>query len=122
MASVLVVDDDETFRKIVVRAVQRMGHEVAEAKNGVEAIECFERHALDLLITDVLMPEKDGIETIRAVRKKWPTVRIIAMSGGGRVEPARYLQMAEAVGVWDTLAKPFSKSELEMLIVKVLAG
>jgi CheY-like chemotaxis protein len=99
MAAVLVVDDDEILRQIVFRAVQSMGHDVAEAKNGVEAIEFCQTHSIDLLITDVIMPEKDGIETIRVVRKKWPTVKIIAMSGGGRLEPGRYLQMAEHLGV-----------------------
>ena len=76
----------------------------------------------DLMMTDIIMPEHEGIETIGAVRKKYPEVRVIAMSGGGRMSATDYLQTALAMGADAILAKPFSSEELEALVAKVLGN
>jgi CheY-like chemotaxis protein len=121
MARILLVDDDEAFREVLRVMIESLGHAVVVAVNGREAMAKLDQGAIDLVITDLLMPEKDGFETIRYLRRRAPTVRMIAMSGGGRVGPALYLDVAEQLGAEYTLVKPFSKSDLEMAIANTLS-
>ncbi len=88
------------------------GHEVVNASNGKEGIKLFRENGADLIITDIVMPEKEGLETIMELRKGYPDVKIIAISGGGRVDPESYLTMAEKMGASRTLTKPFEREEL----------
>jgi DNA-binding NtrC family response regulator len=121
MAAILLVDDDEAFRRVVHRVLERAGHHVHDACNGVEALRCFALVQYELVITDLIMPDKEGIETIIAMRKMDPAVRIIAMSGGGRVSPTANLQASAGLGAACTLAKPFSREELLKAVDAVLA-
>jgi len=92
------------------------GHTVVEARNGKEGLELFERARADLVITDIVMPENEGLEVLMVLRSKHPPVKIIAMSGGGRGSAKDYLHIAKQMGAARVLAKPFSN---EVLIATV---
>lgn len=121
MATILVVDDEPSMRLAVSEHLRRGGHEVASAANGQEALKLMAETSYDLLITDILMPEKEGIETIRDVRRLHPETKIIAISGGGRYDAGDYyLSIASQFGTDATLAKPFSGRELMETVARVL--
>jgi len=121
MPRILVVEDDEPLRKILVRLLSRPGCEVVEAENGHAAVQSMCRHAADLVITDLIMPEMDGIETIRSLARDFPATKIIAISGGGRIAGDQYLDIASKLGVQKILAKPFSPWELLHAVDELLA-
>lgn len=110
--NVLVVDDEpsvlESLRKLLVAA----GYEVRVAENGVVALNQFRTQQAGVVLLDLVMPEKEGLETLRELKKFNPPPKIIAMSGGGYANAESYLQMAGCLGADATLAKPFSKAEL----------
>lgn len=112
MATVLLIDDDEAFRSMLRRALQRRGHDVFEAAEGRSALHALSNTTVDLVITDIIMPEMEGIETIRALRRAHPELKIIAMSGGGRVRPESYLETAKAFGAIHVFSKPFDNETL----------
>ena len=112
MARILVIDDEELARYTIREILDSAGHEVVEADNGVKGVELQDAQPFDLIVTDVLMPEKEGIETILDVLQDHPRQKIIAISGGGRDRYLGYLETARRLGASRTLAKPFSKSEL----------
>lgn len=117
MAAIMLVDDDAGLRRVLVRHLTQRGHTVREAVDGRKAFEQLERALPDLLLTDLVMPEHEGIELIAKVRRRWPGLAIIAMSGGGSVNPpARYLAIAEALGAQCVLTKPFSLAQLDEAI------
>ena len=98
----------------------QIGHEVTEAAEGGQALELYGPGRFDLVVTDLIMPGKEGIETIIALRKMDPLVKIIAMSGGGRVTTCDYLQIARQVGAKKLLVKPFSRDDIKNAIESVL--
>ena len=115
MAHILVVDDDEPFRHMLRRTLERVGHAITEAVDGGAALRILGAAAdtpVDLVITDLIMPGMEGIETIRALRSGYPRVQVIAMSGGGRMRPEGYLEVARAFGAARILIKPFDNAEL----------
>ena len=112
MPRILLVDDDESFRRMIRLSLDKLGHEVVEARNGAEALTLMKEGPPDILITDIVMPEKEGLEIIDEVRRKHPNMKIIAMSGGGRVNASDYLRIARALGADVVLAKPFSVDEM----------
>jgi len=112
MANILLVDDDDNFRSMLRITLQRLGHQISEASNGLVALKLFQLHLYDVVILDLIMPEKEGIETIRDLRKQRPDVKIIAMFGGGRLKAMDILSVAKAVGADQVLAKPFSNDNL----------
>lgn len=119
--SVLVVDDDPIQRALVCEMLQP-SYDCEEAKDGDDALKRLATRPADLVIVDMLMPEKDGIETIGAIRARWPTTRIIAISGGGASLPSRYLlDTAKAVGADAVMDKPLSRLALPVLVAEVLA-
>jgi CheY-like chemotaxis protein len=118
MPRILLVDDDELLRPMLHEALERYGYEVVEACNGREALERYRDDPADLVLTDLLMPDKEGLETIRELRGNWPDVRIVAMSGCGRRE---YLEIARRIGAGHILAKPFSHQEMLDAIQTALA-
>jgi len=122
MATILLIEDDRDFLYVLSVIVERLGHKVVKAVNGKEASRVFEKTPCDLVITDLLMPEHDGFETIREFRKRWPAVKIIAISGGGNIRPDFYLEMAAQMGASDTLAKPFSREDLASVVVRAMEG
>lgn len=121
MASVLIIDDEDMIQKFVGRIFEREGYEVFKASNGKEGLNVFCEHHTDLIVTDIVMPEKDGLETIREAREEDPDVKIIAMSGGGEKGPENYLTMAEILGANVTFSKPVDRTELLTAARKLLA-
>ncbi len=116
MARILLIDDEETFRVTLAKILQREQHQVTTAANGVEAMKQVMSSEFDLVITDLVMPEKEGLETILEIRKILPELKIIAMSGGGRGSAYDYLKIASKMGADRTLAKPFTKAEIILAI------
>jgi CheY-like chemotaxis protein len=120
MANILLVDDEEQLRSILRIVLESAGHQVEEAGNGKEAVESYRSRPADLLVTDIVMPEKEGIETIIQLRESYPNVKVIAMSGGGRTGDQNYLELARKLGANHVLAKPFSNSEFLAAVKLVL--
>ncbi|MBI3799146.1 MAG: response regulator [Deltaproteobacteria bacterium] len=118
---ILVIDDEEPVRAVLRQMLEKEGYQVEEAPDGAVGMSVLQDHPIDLLITDLFMPEKEGIETMREVRKSFPQVKIIAMSGGGRMGKLDFLPMAESFGAQRTLAKPFERKELLEAVRAVLA-
>jgi CheY-like chemotaxis protein len=112
MLRILLVDDDDAFRKMMYRTLTEMGYEVLEARNGKEAVQVHELCPADAVLTDLIMPGTDGMETIRELRRIHGPVKIIAMSGGGWVGTRDYLKAARLLGADETLTKPFAKEDV----------
>lgn len=112
MAHILIVDDDEIIRTLLKELLVQEGHQVSEAADGNQALASQLQNSAELVILDILMPNKEGIETIIELRQAQPELKIIAISGGGRNRPNDYLIMAASFGAQRTLVKPFTKSEL----------
>jgi DNA-binding response OmpR family regulator len=118
---ILVIDDDSAVRKFITLNLKTENHTVFEAENGLEGLRILqEERDIAVIITDLIMPEKEGIATIIEVRKINPSVKIMAISGGGKVGPENYLVLADALGANATLKKPFSGQEL-LMSLKLLA-
>ncbi|MFH1844593.1 MAG: response regulator [bacterium] len=120
MARILIVDDDEQVRTMLRITLQREGYEVSEAANGSEATRLYRAQPGGVVITDIIMPEKEGIGTILELRKDFPDVQIIAISGGGKNDPEDYLKVARTLGAKYTFVKPVDRTEL-LAAVKNLA-
>ena len=112
MAKILLVDDDDSVRKTLRIALTRMGHEVEDVANGSLAWANFQARPADLVIMDLIMPEKEGLETIRLFKRNGAETKILAISGGGRMEARDLLVIAEQLGADKALAKPFTNEEL----------
>jgi two-component system, chemotaxis family, chemotaxis protein CheY len=123
MATILLVEDDEAVRNILHKTLVAAGHDVEDAANGDLAVAAFRRQPRDLVITDLVMPEKDGLETIMELRRLNPTTKIIAISGGGRTLGLGqlYLDTARTFGAGRILAKPFTSTALLTAVSEVLA-
>jgi CheY-like chemotaxis protein len=122
MTSVLVIDDEAPVRKMLRHMLERAGYTVIEAKDGGMGMRLYHEHPTDLIITDILMPGKEGVETILQLRKLYPQVKIIAISGGGRMNKHDLLTTVEHLGAVRTLAKPFERQELLTTVQEVLAA
>jgi len=112
LVNILVADDDPSIRHLYKLILDREGHEVFLANDGVEALLQAKKHKIDILITDIIMPKKEGIETIVEMREMNPEIKIIAISGGGRKGNQDFLRMAEMVGANHSLSKPFEPHDL----------
>jgi CheY-like chemotaxis protein len=112
MSRILVVDDDPLVRDIIAMALRDAGHAVLEANDGQQALDALGRGPFDLVVTDILMPEIDGIGLILAIRKRYPDLRVLCISGGDRRGNTDYLPMAEKLGAHMVLAKPFTPKQL----------
>lgn len=113
---VLLIEDDASVRNLVRRMLERGGHEVAEADNGRSGLERLHAGTFDLVITDIIMPGMDGIETLIALRRDYPALRVIVMSGGGRTGSMDFLDCAEQLGASAVLHKPFTLTGLTAAI------
>jgi CheY-like chemotaxis protein len=111
MAKILVIDDEPAILLMLKKMLEKAGHKVDTASNGNEGIILFEKNKHDLLITDIIMPEKEGMETIIELRKKYPDLKIIAISGGGRINPEGYLPGAKLLGANMVFQKPLIQKE-----------
>lgn len=112
MYRILIIDDDMQIREMLRQMLEFEGYKIQEAANGKEALKMQSQNPADLVITDLIMPEKEGIETIREMRKMFPDVKIIAMSGGGVVGPESYLKIAKSLGAQKTFVKPIERKIL----------
>ena len=121
MARILIIDDEDELRSMLRQMLEQAGHEVTEAVNGAEGIKLYEQDPPDLIITDIIMPEKEGVETIIALRRADPDLPIIAISGGGRLEATDFLPMAGKLGARRTLSKPFRRDQLLEAVGECLA-
>ncbi|ACL02015.1 response regulator [Desulfatibacillum aliphaticivorans] len=120
MARILVVDDDVNITSMLRRLFQRRGYDVDEAINGKQALQVMDQNLPDLVITDIIMPEMEGAELIMEIRKRAPGVKIIAISGGGRIQPADYLDLAEKLGAECSFAKPVKQSDMLAAVERLL--
>ncbi len=120
MARILVIEDDQQLRTLLKRYFQRRGHEVLEAGNGEEGLKIYKKKEADVIITDLIMPVKEGIETIMEFVKEFPHSKIIAISGGGRVAPHSYLQLAKEIGAKRVFSKPFELEQLFTAVKEIL--
>lgn len=109
MAGILIVEDDSDLRELLKSSFLKRGdHLVIDASNGKEALHKFKLLLVDLVITDLVMPEMDGIGLIMELKKLKPSIKIIAISGGGKIGPSNYLSIAETLGANAIFTKPFS--------------
>ena len=113
---ILVVDDNEDLRSTIKALLQADGFEVAVAADGEAALVLNKSRPADVVITDLFMPDKDGIETIIELKKLYPTVKIVAMSGWTSTQGSDYLQVAREIGAAVTLQKPFDPKELSRVV------
>ena len=121
MAKILVIEDDQGLLEMLATMLELDGHVVMQATNGKKGTDLVEKFSFDLVITDMVMPEKEGLETIRELRWKRPGTKIIAISGGGKGKASDYLAMAAKLGAHRTIAKPFSKTEIQSAVAGLLA-
>jgi CheY-like chemotaxis protein len=122
MAHILLIDDDPDFRAVMRELLWSMGHTVSAARDGREGLELFSRAASDLVITDILMPEVDGLEVILELRRRAPGVKVIAVSGGLRLTAAELLRAARRMGAARVLEKPFGRDALMQAVDHALAA
>lgn len=120
MARILLIDDDEQVLDMLYESLTREGYDVLRASNGEKGLRLYRQKPVDLIITDIIMPEKEGIETIIELRRDFPDVKIIAMSGGGRIGTKDYLHLAKIFGVQRTFTKPVAREQLLDAIKELL--
>ena len=122
MGSILIIDDEEDIRDALQMVLESVGHDVKVASNGNEAVELQRGEPADLIITDIIMPGNDGVDIIKEIRQEFPGIRIIAISGGGGVQPTEYvpeaitttayLAAAKEAGADMVFTKPFERKDL----------
>lgn len=116
MVKVLVIDDEKDVREMARRALESEHHTIFEAADGIDGIKAFQEHQPDVVVTDIIMPNADGLEVISRILEINPKAKIIAISGGGRIAGKTYLKYARKFGVTAVLSKPFSPEQLLSLI------
>ncbi|MBN2418020.1 MAG: response regulator [Deltaproteobacteria bacterium] len=117
---ILIVDDEEQMRLALRRMLEREGYSVREAENGDKAIRIHRQKQADLIITDIIMPDKEGLGTIVEIKSEFPETKIFAMSGGGKNSPEQYLRMANGLGVDRVFVKPFNREDILSAVAEVL--
>ncbi len=122
MANILLVEDDDLVRDMLTQVLERASHQVTIATNGEEATECLRKAAPDIMVTDIIMPKKSGITLIAEVKNRHPNLEIIAISGGGRLDPTGYLDLSETLGASVSFEKPIDNTALLMAIDLLLHG
>ena len=120
MARILVIDDDATVRLSVKLALEDADHAVQVAADGSQGTILFRKSPADLVITDIFMPEKEGLETIDEIKRLRPQTKIVAISGGGRMASDDYLKIAESLGADRSLQKPFDIQHLVDVVAELL--
>lgn len=118
MKRILVVDDEAQIRTMLTQMLEQEGYTVFTAENGEEGLAMVGRHAFDLVVTDMIMPVKDGLKFIMELIRDYPDLKILAISGGGAIKAERYLTMAGYLGDIATLEKPFKRDAFLDLVRK----
>lgn len=121
MKSILIMDDDDKFRKMLRKMLEIAGYEVVEAPDGEVGMELYRENPTDLIILDIFMPWKEGLETIMELRRDFPESKILAISGGGKMGYYDYLAKARRLGAQKSLTKPFERQEMLEVIEELLA-
>ena len=122
MARILVVDDEASMRRLLKEILTQDKHDILEAETGAQACTLFRQQSADLIITDLVMPEVNGIDLIMELKKEFPDIRIIAISGGGGITGRfDYLAIAKLIGAKHVIGKPFQVAELRAVVNQVLA-
>ena len=122
MERILIIDDESQIRSMLRLMLERDGYEVVEAPDGIEGIRAYRQKPADLIITDLIMPNKDGIGMIIELQKEFPDVKIIAMSGGGLNKPEGYLKGAKKLGAAYTLTKPIDREKMLRAVKNTIKG
>jgi len=122
MARILVIDDEESVRTLLRMMLEQVGHTVIEARGGTEGLALFPQARVDLVITDLVMPDTDGLEVLRELRRMDPSLKILAISGGDVDRGAVYLNTARLMGAATVLAKPFGAAQLRAAVNELLPG
>ncbi len=122
MATILLVEDDDLVRDMLTQVLERSSHHVVCAANGEEATEALKNNKPDIMVTDIIMPKKSGITLISEVKNRHPQMEIIAISGGGRLDPTGYLDLSETLGASVSFEKPIDNTALLMAIDLLLHG
>lgn len=112
MACLLVIDDNPEFREILRAHLEAIGHRTVLADNGEQGLAVLERGGIDMVLTDILMPKRDGVEVLRETKRRWPGLPVIAISGGGWIGANELLGMAERLGADQVLQKPVRRDAL----------
>ena len=112
MPSILIIDDDDNLRDSLRRTLHKEGYTIAEASGGRRGLQHLQSQPVDLVLLDMFMPDKDGLETIGELRRLHPGLRVIAMSGGGFKGTVDVLHVAKMLGARQTLTKPFTREQL----------
>ena len=120
MARILVIDDDGQVRRALRRILERAGHTVVDVADGEAGVRVHRERPAELIITDIFMPGRDGIETIQELRREFPGVKIIAISGGDRTQTVDLRKDAELLGASRSLRKPFELTELLKAVSELL--
>lgn len=118
---ILIIDDEVHILLMLKKMLERAGYEVDIASNGSEGLDLFRRDQPDLVITDIIMPEKEGLETIREMKKEQSDLKILAMSGGGKISADNYLDTARIFGASGIIEKPFNQSRLISLVEELMS-
>ena len=122
MHRILIIDDEPHILMMLKKMMERAGYEIDLASNGKEGIELFQKSPADLVITDIIMPEKEGLETIREMKRIHPRLKIIAMSGGGKISAENYLETARIFGATRIIEKPFTQGEMIAAVKELIAS
>ena len=122
IGNILIIDDDPAVSRTLSLILTRAGYPVSTAASGRKGLELLASGGIDLVLTDIIMPELDGIEAIRRIRTEYPALRIIAMSGGGQIDKADFLHMAEVLGADRVIEKPVRNERLLELVGAVMAA
>lgn len=120
MSRILVIDDDKLVRNSLRQVLEKAGYEVVVAPNGKVGVDIFRKEPTDLVITDILMPEKEGLETISELSRVAPKPKILAISGGGPTGPDEYLRVAKRYGAHQIMEKPMESAELLSMVKQLL--
>jgi len=118
---ILVIDDDADVRETIRVTLESVGYEVVDAGDGQQGLAAFCRRVPDLVITDIVMPVTEGLQTIREIRRLRPAAPILAVSAGGRAGQHDFLEIARRLGAWDVMVKPFDPDELIARVKSCLA-
>jgi len=120
MHRILIIDDDHHILLMIKKMLERAGFEVDLASNGNEGLKLFKKLSVDLVITDIIMPEKEGLETIREMKRLRSDLKIIAISGGGKVSSDNYLNTAKIFGATKIMTKPFTQNQMVSAVRELL--
>jgi DNA-binding NtrC family response regulator len=120
MARILVIDDDIQILEMLRQTLEHEGYEVIDAHDGKEGMKLYREAPTDLIITDIIMPEKEGIETIMELKRGFPDVKIIAISGGGQIAPEECLYLAKKLGAQRTFTKPVPRQDMIKAVKELL--